>query len=145
MYRKFLALFISIALTLAGIQPGVASMIGLAMSMPASMDHMDMGDTSMDHMGMDHRGMPGGSDMEAMDHSCCPDHDPQAPCDGNCAMSWLACAIHCGIAATVFTTAAEIMFRYPSPSVDRTPTHPSSLSSIDDSPPFHPPKLFIRV
>ena len=74
MYRKLLALFISIALTLAGIQPGVASMISKAMSMPASMDHMDMGDMSMDHMSMDHmsmdhRGMPGGSGMEAMDHS----------------------------------------------------------------------------
>ena len=135
MYKKFLALFISIALTLAGIQPGMASMINKAMSMPASMDHM----------GMDHNSMPGGSDMDAMDPSCCPDHDPQAPCDGNCAMSWLACAIHCGIAAPVFSTAAEIMFRHPSPSVDRTPTPPSSLSLIDDSPPFHPPKLFIRV
>ena len=82
MYRKLLALFISIALTLAGIQPGVASMIDKAMSMPAGMDHMDMGDMSMDH-----RGMLSGSDMEAMDRSCCPDHDPQAPCDGNCAMS----------------------------------------------------------
>jgi hypothetical protein len=151
MYRKLIALFVSFALTLAGIQPGVAGMIDKAVHTPGVMDmddtgvnHMSMHHISMGHMdGMD---MPSASGMEHGDHSCCPDHDDQLPCDGDCsAMSWLACAIHCGIAAPVYLSAPEMLVLRQRPVMRAHPGDFTEAISIGVSPPFHPPKLFERV
>jgi hypothetical protein len=113
------------------------------MNVPGSLIATDMDMADMHMVGM---GVTQDMHMEAMDHSCCPDGHDEAPYDGDCdALSWLACGFHCAMAAPVFAAAAEIKFRHPFLGADRTPTHLSSLISVGDSPPFHPPKLFIRV
>jgi len=155
MFRNLIAFFVSIALVLAGAQPGVATMLAQSINATeVNMEQLAQGHTNLrqensDHGTMDHihSGHMDMAETEMLpDHSCCRDAHDGAPCNGNCdAMSWLACALHCGMVAPVFTDAAEIMYRHPSLGVDRTPTHLSNLISVGDSPPFHPPKLFVRV
>jgi hypothetical protein len=154
MFRKLITLFVSIALALAGVQPGVARMVSQSINeTEVNMEQMAHGHTNlqqtnsghgtMDHMQMGHMDMAE-TEIEP-DHSCCPDGHDKAPCDGNCAMSWLACAIHCGFAAPVFLSLQEFQAWRSYRGEGEPPGVFLGLTSIDASPPFHPPKRSVRV
>ena len=143
MYRRFLALFVSVAFTLAGVQPGTAAMIGHAMNVPVS---ADAANTDATEMRMSDMGMTQDMPMNMMDHSCCPDESGHAPNDGNCGDdSWLACAIHCGVTAPAFLFAPDLAMALPHSHGSRLAGEFQDLISTGSAPPFRPPRLFIRA
>lgn len=153
--KKALAFFAVVSLVLSGAQPGVAGMIDRAMnSHPMGISDTHSHSSLMDHGAENgpvtngtHLGRMAAADGEMTpDHSCCPDQDTQAPCEGHCcATSWLACAIHCGIAAPAYTVAADFTFSHPRLSKERSTDAESHLMAFSDPPPSHPPKLISRA
>lgn len=138
MLRRFVALLMSLALTLSSAQPGVAAMVSLAVGVTggAHAAHLDMTDpVAMDgmHMATMHRhSYPHEAGDTLRDVDCC-DH------------SWLACAIHCGVTAPVFVLGSDSDLNSDFAGYRRTTANAHSLVSENTSPPFRPPKPFLHA
>ena len=138
MLRKFVVLSACLSLLLLDVQPGAAAVISRAMSAPGSVH--------AEHMDMTGPGMMDGMHMASMDYSCCPGEADRTCDDGaGCGHSWLACALHCGIAASAFVLGSDYALNSRLAECRETMGDSVNLVSEDLSPPFRPPKLFLHA